>query len=471
MKHSAFQSSKTRTKKDSARIIYLLNIVKSQKNKSQKNKSAKKSNLNLKMTDEPTLDIETINNDTPNKYSKNELPIKNTLITKTLEDQLETETLCLHLYHEANRSSTSIFLDKEKHNMFLIQPFMRPLPGGFVALDASKPWMVYWVANSMGLLGFDYTLFHQGMVDTIFETLGPSGGFGGGFQQVDHAASNYAAILSLALSGDEKAWSKIDRRKIYKWFMELKQPDGSFEMHFGGEKDVRATYCILTVAVLLNIITDELIKDTAKWIASCQTYEGGFGGEPDTEAHGGYCFCALAALSILGNPQKILQEQIDLDSFVRWLSHRQYYLEGGFSGRTNKLVDGCYSHWIGGCWPLVECALNTYGLWDRKALQDYILVCAQGEYGGLRDKPGKNADFYHSCYVLNGLSTSQHYYKFDEEKFEKDEHLSAFCWYSEEINDLDIKDVNRVGAINPIFGLPEGVGEKMHSYFKNLDSK
>lgn len=32
---------------------------------------------------------------------------------------------------------------------------------------------------------------------------------------------------------------------------------------------------------------------------SCQTYEGGFGGEPWNEAHGGYAFCAVAALAIL----------------------------------------------------------------------------------------------------------------------------------------------------------------------------
>jgi hypothetical protein len=36
---------------------------------------------------------------------------------------------------------------------------------------------------------------------------------------------------------------------------------------------------------------------------SCQTYEGGFGGEPCNEAHGGYTFCALAALLILGTAQ------------------------------------------------------------------------------------------------------------------------------------------------------------------------
>jgi prenyltransferase beta subunit len=35
-------------------------------------------------------------------------------------------------------------------------------------------------------------------------------------------------------------------------------------------------------------------------LCSCQTYEGGFGGEPGSEAHGGYVFCAFAALIILG---------------------------------------------------------------------------------------------------------------------------------------------------------------------------
>ena len=29
--------------------------------------------------------------------------------------------------------------------------------------------------------------------------------------------------------------------------------------------------------------------------------------------------------------------------------------------------------------------------------------------GGLRDKPGKAVDYYHTCYCLSGLSTSQHY--------------------------------------------------------------
>lgn len=37
-----------------------------------------------------------------------------------------------------------------------------------------------------------------------------------------------------------------------------------------------------------------------------QTYEGGISASPGTEAHGAYAFCALACLSILGPPQKMI---------------------------------------------------------------------------------------------------------------------------------------------------------------------
>ena len=43
----------------------------------------------------------------------------------------------------------------------------------------------------------------------------------------------------------------------------------------------------------------ELVGNTADYILQCQSYEGGFGGEPGNEAHGGYNFCAIAALLIL----------------------------------------------------------------------------------------------------------------------------------------------------------------------------
>ena len=90
---------------------------------------------------------------------------------------------------------------------------------------------------------------------------------------------------------------------------------------------------------------------------------------------------------------------LNLPLLISWLSARQYAPEGGFSGRTNKLVDGCYSHWVGGCWPLVEAGLNgpqtstsakkakLSNLYSKEGLIRYILCCCQEDSGGLRDKP------------------------------------------------------------------------------------
>ena len=40
---------------------------------------------------------------------------------------------------------------------------------------------------------------------------------------------------------------------------------------------------------------------------------------------------------------------------------RQMKYEGGFQGRTNKLVDGCYSFWQGGAFPIIHMVLCQKG--------------------------------------------------------------------------------------------------------------
>lgn len=216
---------------------------------------------------------------------------------------------------------------------------------------------------------------------------------------------------------------------------------------------------------------------------SCQTYEGGFSassqpyfsGSPPLldnllasprpalgEAHGGYTFCALASLVLLEpldpypNPAKWMG--IDVKRLYRWASSMQgtEVDGGGFRGRTNKLVDGCYSWWVGGLFPLLEDIMGVNhkhrqhhheeinlpdavddwadeepGLFNRRklfihqssmsnvslllvstileALQGFILVSSQAEGGGLRDKPGRSPDAYHTLYNLSGLSSAQHH--------------------------------------------------------------
>jgi len=96
---------------------------------------------------------------------------------------------------------------------------------------------------------------------------------------------------------------------------------------------------------------------------------------------------------------------------------RQLGVEGGFQGRTNKLVDGCYSTWQAGLFPILDfCYLskilkpkidekkvnldekkvnldekeNKGGwLFDQLALQKYLLLCCQYASGGMTDQPDK----------------------------------------------------------------------------------
>lgn len=75
-------------------------------------------------------------------------------------------------------------------------------------------------------------------------------------------------------------------------------------MHVDGETDIRGVYCAIAVAKLSCYSKedeDRLFENTIEWICSCQTYEGGIGGAPDLEAHGGYTFCGIAALALLGS--------------------------------------------------------------------------------------------------------------------------------------------------------------------------
>jgi protein farnesyltransferase subunit beta len=122
------------------------------------------------------------------------------------------------------------------------------------------------------------------------------------------------------------------------------------------------------------------------------------------------------------------------------------------------LVDGCYSLWQGGLFPLLlahmplllrqlrpcrvpaapvavpavfDAGEETAGaaqlaarlfpvpqsvdtgqppaLYNAAALQGWLLACCQARDGGLRDKPGKARDLYHTCYCLSGLSSAQHH--------------------------------------------------------------
>ena len=356
-----------------------------------------------------------------------------------------------------------IRLMRDLHAKYLERGLSNGLPSGFVSLDASRPWMCYWILHALYLLKREPTHLYGAVVPFLSrcQNEATTGGFGGGPGQLSHCAPTYAAVLALCTIGTDEALASISRSEMYAFFMSVKDPaTGAFCMHHDGEIDTRSVYTVLSVSRLLHILTPELTQGCAPYLVACQSYEGGFGGEPGNEAHGGYNFCALAALLILGSTNGI-----DLEAQEYWLQQRQVRLEGGFQGRTNKTVDSCYSFWQGSALALVKivdqggsdvadmehfAATNPATLLDsaasaggssdgdvdevldleqvgtalfrvndesgelpfnQKALQRYVLQCGQSieseGTGGLRDKPGKGRDFYHSCYALSGLAIAQ----------------------------------------------------------------
>ena len=105
-------------------------------------------------------------------------------------------------------------------------------------------------------------------------------------------------------------------------------------------------------------------------------------------------------------------QDLDVSRLLFWLSRRQCDY-GGFNGRTNKLLDSCYSFWVGAIFKIVDnyfnkkISIDGRMLYSEFELQRYVLSYCQDERGGLWDKPGKKRDLYHTCYAMCGLSLSQ----------------------------------------------------------------
>lgn len=101
------------------------------------------------------------------------------------------------------------------------------------------------------------------------------------------------------------------------------------------EYDCRSTYCVLSICKLLNMLTPEIVKGVGDFLLRlimivlmmfrCQTYEGGFGGTPGSEAHGGYTFCAVAGLALLNRLHECKLPLLEvIESFV--IHHRNGYM-------------------------------------------------------------------------------------------------------------------------------------------------
>lgn len=390
----------------------------------------------------------------PTKLSEDDYFCETTVSQKKVEQSIR------QIYEDlGEKSSPGEVYDQEiktELHLSYVEHFLDgPLPGPFFKLDSSQLWMIYWLVNAHVVLsGEDPLPSLKQLVSEKANALilddGRSGIAGGPNDTLGHVASTYAVILLLVLVEDYKTLSRM-KENLLEWLFTLKHENGSFAMHYGGECDTRSTYCVLVVSSLLNMPTKKLWAKTREWVSSCQTYEGGFAGVPGTEAHGGYTFCAVASFFLLGRDES----DFDKNSLLRWLADRQLGLEGGFSGRSNKLVDACYSFWVGASYVLLESESDFGSLYNRQALITYIKNCCQDvQRGGLKDKPSTNPDFYHTNYALCGLSMAEYCYtnpKRGAYSFEAKEALPASSYSI---------------PVSPVFGIPlrhvERLRERLH---------
>lgn len=279
------------------------------------------------------------------------------------------------------------------------------LPKIFESLNSEEPWIAYWFMGSMMTLKLDsmsgFNLFTNGVIYYLDKRKTADGLFASARQHISHVILNYVSVNALALVGTEKAYNVINRKSIYNFLLSLKQPNGAFCAHVGGEVDVRITYCAISTCALLNMLTPEITDGVVEYVKSCQNYDGSFSPFKGAESHGAYGYCSMAILSILNEIDKI-----DVDSAIRWCASRQMTFEGGFNGRASKLVDTCYIWWVGAMSRMLADHKGIKPFWNPEALLQYEVILCQPKCGGLTDKPGVNADMFHTMYGLMGISVT-----------------------------------------------------------------
>ncbi|KAG8214671.1 terpenoid cyclases/protein prenyltransferase alpha-alpha toroid [Butyriboletus roseoflavus] len=291
------------------------------------------------------------------------------------------------------------------------------LPSSQVDIDPSKLALAFYCLGSLDLTGqfaneSTNTSDKESWRQWIWEqqTQGPSGtGFRPGnymttnveltnlysesSENSPHVILTYTALLSLAILRDD--FSQLDRAGIIKLLQACQNEDGSFSSEpYGGDADVRTTYCAFAISSMLNDWSGVRIEPALRFIEACRSYEGGYGQVPSAEAGGnlmlrrlysilmilgGPTYCALASVFLVGNGSRLTSDE--RKQTVRWLVQNQAS-SGGYRGRTNKEADACYCFWCGASLSILG-AREFVCEWS---LSKFITSC-QFKFGGISKAP------------------------------------------------------------------------------------
>ncbi|KAL4069965.1 terpenoid cyclases/protein prenyltransferase alpha-alpha toroid [Scleroderma yunnanense] len=211
----------------------------------------------------------------------------------------------------------------------------------------------------------------------------------------------YTALLSLAILRDD--FSRLDRPSLISFLKACQKEDGSFSVEpYGGDADLRTMYCAFAISKMLDDWSGVRLDDALGFIASCRTYEGGYGQIPFAEASGtlsvtgGPTYCALASVFLADRGNQLTESEVR--QTVRWAILNQEP-SGGFRGRTSKATDACYSFWCGASLTI----LASKALVPETSVASYISSC-QFKFGGIAKGPNEHPDPYHTYLSLAAVA-------------------------------------------------------------------
>jgi len=384
-------------------------------------------------------------------------------------------------------------LDVPKHTKYFLRTLKTYLPTAYQSNDSNRMSLAFFTLSGLDLLGTlrQNTTDEQrkDYIDWIYANQHPRGGFrafpGATFghattEENEHwdpanLPATFFALCSLLILEDDL--SRIKRRECLQWLTRLQRPDGSFgetlvQGTINGGTDSRFGYCATGVRYVLRGTyegeiegcPDVEIDNFVTCIRSAETYDGGISDAPYHEAHAGFTYCAVGALSninrlpsqpysalpgtpspndSLTNPSLLIkwlvsrqtaticeEDEIDTygdetdtaetchdahsfvyqDDFVSKQGQMNYQGRPsinfsldwtGFNGRCNKIADTCYAFWVHGSLSI----LNQSNLPNTKSLRRWLLErTVHPQLGGFGKIAGDLPDLYHSYLGLAALS-------------------------------------------------------------------
>ncbi|KXN73774.1 terpenoid cyclases/Protein prenyltransferase [Conidiobolus coronatus NRRL 28638] len=185
----------------------------------------------------------------------------------------------------------------------------------------------------------------------------------------------------------------LDSEEIVKFLLSCQTEDGGFGGYPGHDSHISYTLSAIQILVLYNRLDAIDIDKVANYIADLQVDSGAFKGDKWGEIDTRFCYIALNALTLLNK-----LTLIDIPKLTQYIIKCQNY-DGGFGA-----VPNAESH-SGQVWCCVAalCILNQLDLIDRDSLC-WWLSERQLPCGGLNGRPEKKEDVCYSWWVLNWIN-------------------------------------------------------------------